>query len=89
MANPYAGEVALLLDSPTIASKAWVTDQYDSMVQTQTVFLKGGDAAVLRIRGSEKGIAVKLDGNGRYGYLDPFVGGQIAVVEAARNVAWN
>ena len=76
-----------LLDSPSIASKRWVTDQYDSMVQTQTVFLPGSDAAVLRIHGSQKGIAVKIDGNGRYGYLDPFVGGQIAVAEAARNVA--
>ena len=56
------------------------------MVQTQTVHLPGSDAAILRIRGSKKGIAVKLDGNGRYGYLDPFVGGQIAVAEAARNV---
>lgn len=76
-----------LLDSPSIASKRWVTDQYDSMVQTQTVFMPGADAAIIRIRGSKKGIAVKLDGNGRYGYLDPFVGGQIAVAEAARNVA--
>jgi phosphoribosylformylglycinamidine synthase len=57
------------------------------MVQTQTVHSPGADAAILRVRGSKKGIAVKLDGNGRYGYLDPFVGGQIAVVEAARNVA--
>ncbi len=85
--NSYAGALLKLLDSPTIASKNWVTEQYDSMVQTQTVFLPGSDAAVLRIRGSEKGIAAKLDGNGRYGYLDPFVGGQIAVAEAARNVA--
>jgi phosphoribosylformylglycinamidine synthase II len=76
-----------LLDSPSIASKEWVTTQYDSMVQTQTVHAPGSDAAILRIRGSAKGIAVKLDGNGRYGYLDPYVGGQIAVVEAARNVA--
>ncbi len=82
------GDVLLsLLDCPSIASKGWVTDQYDSMVQTQTVHSPGADAAILRIRGSKKGIAVKLDGNGRYGYLDPFVGGQIAVVEAARNVA--
>jgi len=83
----YADILEKLLDSPSIASKAWVTEQYDSMVQTQTVALNGGDAAVLRIRGTNKGIAVKLDGNGRYGYLDPFVGGQIAVAEAARNVA--
>lgn len=77
-----------LLASPTIASKEWVTQQYDSMVQTQTVMGPGGgDAAVLRIRGTGKGIAVKTDGNGRYCYLDPYVGGMIAVAEAARNVA--
>jgi len=83
----YADVLVRLLDSPSIASKEWVTQQYDSMVQTQTVIGPGADAAVLRIRGSKKGIAVKLDGNGRYCYLDPFVGGQIAVAEAARNVA--
>ena len=83
----YEEVLLKLLDSPSIASKEWVTEQYDSMVQTQTVAMPGSDAAVLRIRGTQKGIAVKLDGNGRYGYLDPFVGGQIAVVEAARNVA--
>ncbi len=83
----YEDALLALLDSPSLASKAWVTDQYDSMVQTQTIHMPGSDAAILRIRGSKKGIAVKLDGNGRYGYLDPFVGGQIAVAEAARNVA--
>ncbi len=87
LALTYSDCLRSLLDSPSIASKRWVTDQYDSMVQTQTVFLPGSDAAVLRIHGSPKGIAVKIDGNGRYGYLDPFVGGQIAVAEAARNVA--
>ncbi|HLJ53546.1 MAG TPA: phosphoribosylformylglycinamidine synthase subunit PurL [Chthonomonadaceae bacterium] len=82
----YERALKRLLDSPTIASKAWVTDQYDSMVQTQTVHVPGSDAAILRIRGTARGIAVTLDGNGRYGYLDPFAGGQIAVAEAARNV---
>ncbi len=82
----YSEALAKLLDSPSIGSKAWVTEQYDSMVQTQTVHLPGSDAAVMRIRGTEKGIALKLDGNGRYGYLDPYVGGLIAVAEAARNV---
>ncbi len=77
-----------LLASPTIADKEWVTSQYDSMVQTLTVSGPGGgDAAIMRIRGTGKGIAVKTDGNGRYCYLDPYVGGQIAVAEAARNVA--
>ncbi len=87
-ANAFTCEEALirLLDSPSVGSKEWVTLQYDSMVQTQTVHIPGADASVLRIRGSRKGIAVKVDGNGRYGYLDPYVGGQIAVVESARNV---
>ncbi len=86
---PFTYQEALmcLLDAPNIASKNYVTEQYDSMVQTLTVAMPGSDAAILRIRGSQKGIAVKIDGNGRYGYLDPFVGGQIAVAEAARNVA--
>jgi phosphoribosylformylglycinamidine synthase len=76
-----------LLQSPSIASKAWVCRQYDQTVRTNTVIAPGGDAAVLRIRGTRKGIAVKTDGNGRYVYLDPRVGGRIAVAEAARNVA--
>jgi len=76
-----------LLRSPTIASKTWVYRQYDSTVRTNTVRAPGGDAGVLRIRGTKKGIAVKTDGNGRYVYLDPRVGGRIAVAEAARNVA--
>ena len=84
----YAEVLMQLLASPTIASKVWVTDQYDSMVQTQTVLGCGAaDAAVLRVRGSAKGIAVKTDGNGRYCMLDPYVGGKIAVAESARNVA--
>jgi len=85
--STYAEVLLKLLDSPSVGSKEYVTVQYDSMVQTQTVAMPGSDAAILRIRGTQKGIAVKLDGNGRYGYLDPYVGGQIAVVEAARNVA--
>lgn len=77
-----------LLASPSIASKRWVYEQYDHMVQTQTVYLPGGDAAVLRLRGTGgKGIALKIDGNGRYCYLDPFVGGMHAVAECARNIS--
>ncbi|HEX2602374.1 MAG TPA: phosphoribosylformylglycinamidine synthase subunit PurL [Gemmatimonadaceae bacterium] len=76
-----------LLAAPTIASKAWAYRQYDSTVRTNTVVGPGGDAAVLRVRGTNKGIAVKTDCNGRYVYLDPRVGGRIAVAEAARNVA--
>ena len=77
-----------LLEAPTIASKRWITRQYDSTVRTSTVLGPGdGDDAVLRVRGTNKAIAVKTDCNGRYVYLDPRVGGRIAVAEAARNVA--
>lgn len=77
-----------LLAAANIASKRWVYRQYDQSVQTQTALLPGdGDAAVLAPRGTTKGIAVAIDGNGRHVYLDPFVGGQLAVCEAARNVA--
>src|SRR5919202_2301706 len=76
-----------LLSSPTIASKAWVYRQYDSTVRTNTVVGPGSDAAILRVRGTAKALALKTDGNGRYVYLDPRVGGRIAVAEAARNVA--
>jgi len=77
-----------LLAAPTIASKRWITRQYDSTVRTSTVMGPGeGDAAVIRVRGTTKAIAVKTDCNGRYVYLDPRVGGRIAVAEAARNVA--
>ncbi len=76
-----------LLASPTIASKAWVYRQYDSTVRTNTVIGPGGDAAVLRVRGTDRALAVKTDGNGRYTYLDPRLGARIAVAEAARNVA--
>jgi phosphoribosylformylglycinamidine synthase subunit PurL len=76
-----------LLDSPTIASKAWVFDQYDHMVRTDTTFLPGHDAGLIRIKGTKKGIAISTDSNGLYTYLDPREGGKIAVSEAARNVA--
>ncbi len=76
-----------LLSAPTIASKAWAYRQYDSTVRTNTVIGPGGDAAVIRVRGTNKALAVKTDCNGRYVFLDPRVGGRIAVAEAARNVA--
>lgn len=75
-----------LLCSPIIASKQWVYEQYDSTVRSNTVIVPGGDAAVLRIKGTNRGIAVKVDGNGRYVYLNPRRGAAIAVAEAARNV---
>jgi phosphoribosylformylglycinamidine synthase len=76
-----------LLSSPTIASKAWVYRQYDTMVRTNTVVGPGGDAAVVRLRGTNKALALKTDCNGRYVHLEPRTGGRIAVAEAARNVA--
>ncbi|MDY6910885.1 MAG: phosphoribosylformylglycinamidine synthase subunit PurL [Chloroflexota bacterium] len=76
-----------LLASPTIASKAMVYRQYDHQVQVNTVVPPGSDAAILRIKGTRKGIALVTDGNGRYCYLDPYAGGEIVVAEAARNLA--
>jgi phosphoribosylformylglycinamidine synthase len=82
-----SGVLLRLVGSPNIASKRWVFDQYDTMVRTNTVAGPGPtDAAVVRIKGTKKGLAVKTDCNGRYVYLNPRRGGQIAVAEAARNV---
>jgi phosphoribosylformylglycinamidine synthase len=75
-----------LLASPNIASKRWVYRQYDQSVLTNTVIEAGADAAVLRVKGTDRGIAVTTDGNGRYCYVSPGAGGAIAVAEAARNV---
>lgn len=76
-----------LLSSPNIASKRWVHEQYDTMVRTNTVNAPGAsDSGVIRLKGTNKGLAVKTDCNGRYVYLNPRRGGQIAVAEAARNV---
>ncbi len=75
-----------LLSHPSIASKAWVWQQYDHMVRTDTVFYPGHDAALIRVKGTHKGIAVSTDCNSLYVYLDPLEGGKIAVAEAARNV---
>lgn len=82
------GEVFLkLLASPTIADKEWVFRQYDHMVQVNTAFLPGADAALLRIKGSRKALAVTLDCNSLYTLLDPKTGAEIAVAEACRNLA--
>ncbi|MBD3108877.1 phosphoribosylformylglycinamidine synthase subunit PurL [Bacillus sp. AGMB 02131] len=75
-----------LLQQPTIASKEWVYDQYDYMVRTNTVVSPGSDAAVVRVRGTNKALAMTTDCNSRYIYLDPVEGGKIAVAEAARNI---
>ncbi len=75
-----------LLGSPNIASAEWVYRQYDHMVQTNTVVAPGGGAAVLRLKGRRQGLGVTTDGNGRYCYLDPYLGAQLVVAEAARNL---
>ncbi|HEX2928446.1 MAG TPA: phosphoribosylformylglycinamidine synthase subunit PurL [Candidatus Binatia bacterium] len=82
-----AATVKQLLASPNIASKEWIYRQYDHYVRSNTVVAPGADAAVIRIKGTEKGLALTVDGNSRYCYLDPYVGGALAVVEAARNLA--
>ncbi len=82
-----SGMLLTMLGAPNIASKRWIFEQYDSLVRTNTVVGPGAsDAAIVRIKGTNKGLAVKTDCNGRYVYLNPRKGGQIAVSEAARNV---
>jgi phosphoribosylformylglycinamidine synthase len=75
-----------VLSSPTVASKEWIYNQYDYMVRTATAVPPGSDAAVVLVDGTRKAIAMTTDCNGRYVYLDPEVGGRIAVSEAARNI---
>ena len=82
------GEALLrVLASPSIASKRWIYRQYDSTVRTNTLVGPGSDAAVVRVKGTRKALAMATDGNGRYCWLDPFEGARLAVAEAARNVA--
>ena len=85
--NDLAATLKQLLGSPNIASKEWIYRQYDQFVRTNTVVAPGADAAVIRIKGTRKALALTVDGNSRYCYLDPYVGGVIAIVEAARNLA--
>ena len=88
----YTADLKKLLASSNICSKRWVHEQYDTMVQTNTVQGPGGEAGVMRIKGTgtpghERGLAMALDGNGRWCYLDPKLGAMHAVAEAARKVA--
>jgi len=85
--SDLTGELKQLLASPNICSKRWVFEQYDSMVQTNTVEGPGGEAGVIRIKGTQRALAMALDGNGRWCYLDPKLGAMHAVAESARNVA--
>jgi phosphoribosylformylglycinamidine synthase len=84
---PLRTAVLELLSSPQLRSRAFVTRRYDQLVQSRTVRRPGLDAAVLRLRPGYRGLAVTLDGQARLGWLDPRLGGQLAVLEAARNVA--
>jgi phosphoribosylformylglycinamidine synthase II len=82
------GNFRRLLAAPAIASKRWIWEQYDYMVRTNTLEAPGAsDAAVVRIKGTKRALALASDGNGRWCRLDPFMGAQLAVAEAARNVA--
>jgi phosphoribosylformylglycinamidine synthase II len=84
----FSSPLKRLLASPNICSKRWVWQQYDHMVQTNTVEAPGaGDAGVIRIKGSKRGLAMALDGNSRWCYLDPRLGAMHAVAEASRKVA--
>jgi len=88
----YTADLKKLLASSNICSKRWVHEQYDTMVQTNTVQGPGGEAGVMRIKGTgtpghERGLAMALDGNGRWCYLNPLAGAALAVAEAARKVA--
>jgi phosphoribosylformylglycinamidine synthase subunit PurL len=86
--SDYTDDLKRLLASANICSKRWVYQQYDSMVQTNTVEGPGiGDGGVIRIKGSQRALSMALDGNGRWCYLDPKLGAMHAVAEAARNVA--
>jgi phosphoribosylformylglycinamidine synthase subunit PurL len=86
--SDFTSALKQLLGSPNICGKRWVWQQYDHMVQTNTVEAPGaGDAGVIRIKGSQRGLAMALDGNGRWCYLDPRLGAMHAVAEAARKVA--
>ncbi|MFA5144425.1 MAG: phosphoribosylformylglycinamidine synthase subunit PurL [Candidatus Omnitrophota bacterium] len=82
----YNKALLKLLAVPSIANKAWVYEQYDHMVQVNTIVLPGSDAAVLRLKGTDKAIAATTDCNSRYCFLDPYKGAQIAIAEAARNL---
>jgi phosphoribosylformylglycinamidine synthase subunit PurL len=79
--------LAAMLESHGIASKHWIFEQYDHMVRSNTIVLPGGDAGVVRIKGTPMALAMCLDGNGRYSYLDPYLGGAAAVAEGCRNLA--
>jgi phosphoribosylformylglycinamidine synthase len=86
-ATDFTGDLKRLLAAPNICSKRWIFEQYDSMVQSNTVEGPGADAGLMRIKGSKRALAMALDGNGRWCWLDPKLGAMHAVAESARNVS--
>jgi len=87
-ASPVPAEAFLaLLGSPTVASKRWIYRQYDYMVRTNTIVLAGMGAGVVRVKGTSRALAMSVDANGRFCYLDPRAGARLALAESARNVA--
>ena len=86
--EPARGDKAFtkLIACPNIASKEWVYEQYDHMVRLNTLVLPGSDAAVIRIKDTKKAVALSVDCNSRFCYLDPYEGAAIAVAESSRNV---
>jgi phosphoribosylformylglycinamidine synthase II len=84
---PARDALLTLLGSPTVASKRWIFQQYDYMVRTNTIALAGAGAAVVRVKGTNRALAMSVDGNGRFVLLDPRQGARLAIAEAARNVA--
>jgi phosphoribosylformylglycinamidine synthase len=82
-----ADALMTLLASPTVASKRWIYRQYDHMVRTNTIAAAGASAAVVRVKGTNRALAMSVDGNGRFVQLDPRQGARLALAEAARNVA--
>jgi phosphoribosylformylglycinamidine synthase subunit PurL len=85
--DDLAGAFLSLLESPVVASKRWIWEQYDHMIFLGTIRGPGADAAVVRLAGTDAAVAVSTDGPGRYCILDPYEGARLAVAEAARNVA--
>lgn len=82
----FVTSIKKLLAAPSVAEKRWIYQQYDTSVRASTYAGPGGDAALVLVPGTEKAVALSTDGNGRYVYLNPRVGGAIAVAEAARNI---
>ncbi|MCI0454027.1 MAG: phosphoribosylformylglycinamidine synthase subunit PurL [Candidatus Dadabacteria bacterium] len=87
MPSDFNPALLMLLSSPNLSNKKWIYEQYDHMVRTNTIVAPGSDSAVIRIKGTEKALALTTNCNSRYCYLDPYMGSMIAVAESARNLA--